>query len=252
MRLRTCHSSRRAKQTLRDGWPADLFAWIDLGLGTLRFGQEAQDPAQRRRVCGESASMPIAETLTKPSNGAPEVVLVPVCAAHAPAMVGWLQDPSVATNLGLRTTPTLEKTLAFIADAVAAESSPNSQGPYAWAILLEGRHIGTVVLDQFDRDVGKARLHIYVGDATARGRGVGRRVVALVVESAFGRLGLSEVWLTVHAKNLAGIRAYQAIGFTVQEVRQGAFLLGDERVDELYMTCLASTLGGLDATAPSR
>lgn len=82
------------------------------------------------------------------------VTLAPLQPAHAPAIVQWLRDPVVSGNLGLRSTPTLEKTLAFISAASSDETI------CARAILLGGEHVGNVVLDQIDRRVDKARLHI--------------------------------------------------------------------------------------------
>lgn len=146
-------------------------------------------------------------------------------------MVRWLKDPVVSTNLGLRSSPTLARTRAFIASSRA----PRDGSPYARAILLGARHVGTVVLDQIDLRVGKARLHIYVGDPEARGHGVAQRAVALVVAQAFEELSLRKVWLTVHVRNKAAIRAYTAAGFEIEGVHRGEFLLGDEVLDELYM-----------------
>jgi RimJ/RimL family protein N-acetyltransferase len=154
-------------------------------------------------------------------------------------MVRWLRDPVVSANLGLRATPTLKRTRAFIASSRASPTSvAGSDAPCARAILLGDLHVGTVVLDQIDRRVGKARLHIYVGDPAARGHGVGQRAVALAVALAFDELVLRKVWLTVHVRNEAAIRAYTAVGFEIEGVHRGEFLLGDERLDELYMGVL--------------
>jgi RimJ/RimL family protein N-acetyltransferase len=160
------------------------------------------------------------------------VTLVPLRAAHAPAMVRWLRDPSVASNLGLRTKPTLAKTRAFITSAA------RSKDVCARAILVDGAHVGTIVLDHIDRMIQKARLHIYIGESGVRGKGGGRRAVELALELAFGELGLHKVWLTAHARNTAAIRAYEAVGFEVEGTHRGEFLLDGERIDEIYMGAL--------------
>ena len=161
------------------------------------------------------------------------VTLAPLQAAHAPAIVRWLSDPVVSANLGLRSTPTLEKTLAFIAAAASDETL------CARAIVLSGQHVGNVVLDQIDRRVDKARLHIYVGEASARGHGVGQRAVALALGLAFDELALHKVWLTVHAKNTGAIRAYEHAGFRLEGTHRDEFLLDGARVDELHMGVLS-------------
>ena len=168
------------------------------------------------------------------------VTLARLEASYAPAIVAWLSDPAVGSNLGLRSKPTLEKTFAFI--AACATDDPLC----ARAILLGGRHVGNVVLDHIDRHVGKARLHIYVGDAAARGHGVGQRAVGLAVALAFDELALHKVWLTVHAKNAAAIRAYERAGFRVEGTHREEFLLDGVRIDELYM----GVLKGEQTSAP--
>lgn len=160
------------------------------------------------------------------------VVLAPLTTAHAEAMLRWMLDPDVAQNLGLRSEPTLEKTLAFI------EKAANDESICALAILADGQHVGNVVLDMIDRRASKAHLHIYVGEHTARGRGVGRTAVKLAVDVAFDDLAVDKVWLTVHARNARAIAAYQAVGFVTEGVHREEFVLGDERIDELYMGIL--------------
>ena len=160
-----------------------------------------------------------------------EVTLVPLRPSHAAAMVRWLSDPAVGRNLGLRAKPTLVRTRAFIKDS-------DNDTVCGRAILLDGAHVGTVVLDQIDRRIGKARLYIYVGDPRARGHGVGQRAVALACAHAFGPLGLHKVWLTVHVRNAAAIRAYELAGFVLEGTHRSEFLLGDERLDEYYMGIL--------------
>jgi RimJ/RimL family protein N-acetyltransferase len=164
-----------------------------------------------------------------------QVALARLEAGYAPAIVQWLSDPAVSSNLGLRSQPTLEKTFAFIAAAASDETASTLA---ARAILLDGRHVGNVVLDQIDRHVGKARLHIYVGDPAARGHGVGQRAVRLAVALAFDELALHKVWLTVHAGNAAAIRAYERAGFRIEGTHRAEFLLDGARVDELYMGVL--------------
>ena len=162
-----------------------------------------------------------------------KVVLARLEAKHAPAMLKWLRDPDVSGNLGLRSVPTLAKTRAFIASAATDPTV------CARAVLLDDAHVGTVVLDRLDRAIGTARFHIYIGAPSARGCGVGTRATASALEIAFTELALHKVWLTVHARNTAALRAYATAGFLVEGIHRDEFLLGDERVGEIYMGILA-------------
>jgi RimJ/RimL family protein N-acetyltransferase len=162
------------------------------------------------------------------------VMLVSLTTAHAEAMYRWMCDPEVAMNLGIRSEPSLEKTRAFI------ERAANDTTIQARAILLDDKHVGNVVLDQIDGQARKARLHIYVGEAAARGRGVGKHAVGGALELAFDELSLNKVWLTVHTRNARAIAAYVAVGFRVEGVHREEFVIGEDLVDELYMGCLAA------------
>jgi RimJ/RimL family protein N-acetyltransferase len=162
------------------------------------------------------------------------VTLTDLTPSHATAMHRWMCDPVVSTNVGLRSEPSLEKTLAWLERAASDDTTA------ARAIVLDGVHVGNVVLDQIDRYVSKGRLSIYVGEPAARGQGVGRLALSLVLDLAFGPLGLHKVWLTVHAQNLGAIAAYTAVGFAIEGTHRDEFLLDGARLDEIYMGILRS------------
>lgn len=169
-----------------------------------------------------------ATSSAKPHN---VVTLAPLDRFHAAAMVRWLSDRTVAANLGFRAQPTLAKTLEFIAGS-------NTETVCGRAIMHGDLHVGTVVLDHIDRHIRKARLHIYLGEDRARGHGVGRQAVELATGLAFDTLDLNKVWLTVHVRNIAAIRAYLAAGFVLEGTHRQEFMLDGELVDEHYMGML--------------
>jgi len=160
------------------------------------------------------------------------VMLVPLNATHAPAMYRWMCDPAVAQNVGLSSPPSLEKTLEWIRRATEApDVTP-------FAILHEARHVGNVVLDRIDRRLSTARLSVYLGEAEVRGTGIGRMAIRLALRVAFEEQDLEKVWLTVHARNAAAVRTYIETGFRLEGIHRGEFLLGEERIDEIYMGIL--------------
>lgn len=161
-----------------------------------------------------------------------QIELSPLGAAHADAILRWMQDPVVAKNVGLRSRATAEKTAQWLERAATDESMA------ARAVIVDGTHVGNVILDQIDTYASKARLSIYIGEASARSRGVGKAAVRLALALAFGELGLHKVWLTVHERNRAAIAAYTAVGFVVEGTHREEFLLDGERLAEIYMGAL--------------
>lgn len=174
----------------------------------------------------------------------PDVALRPVQDDDAAAMYRWMCDPAVAANIGLRAAPSPEKTRAWIAKAAGdASVAPR-------AVLLGGRHVGNVVLDQIDPLLAMARLSVYVGEPDARGRGVGFTAVYRALEEAFGPLRLNKVWLTVHGRNVAAVNTYLRLGFALEGIHREEFVLDGQRINLLYMGLLAADFRRLEPEGP--
>ena len=161
-----------------------------------------------------------------------DVTIGPLLEEYADNMLAWMQDPAVSVNIGLTKTPTIERTRAWIENAL------NDSAILPYAVLWNGRHVGNVILDQIDRHLDSARLSIYMGRAEARGCGVGAAGMYRALADAFSRQGLHKVWLTVHAENAAAIRTYVKLGFQVEGVLRDGFLLSGRRLHALYMGIL--------------
>lgn len=161
-----------------------------------------------------------------------DVAIGPLLEAYADDMFAWMQDPAVCLNIGLSRTPTIEKTRAWIENAL------RDSAILPYAVLWNGRHAGNVILDQIDRHLNAARLSIYIGSPEARGCGVGASGMYRALTDAFSRHGLHKVWLTVHAENAAAIRTYTTLGFQVEGVLRDGFLLDGQRLNALYMGLL--------------
>jgi RimJ/RimL family protein N-acetyltransferase len=169
-----------------------------------------------------------------------DVAIGPLKLDHAADMFCWMQDLDVSTNLGLTQTPSLEKTREWIENAL--------KGTSIWphAILLNGRHVGNVILDQVDLHLECARLSVYIGASEARGSGVGLTGVYHALRECFFEHGLHKVWLTVHARNTRAIRTYAALRFQVEGVLRDGFMLSSERVPALYMGLLRDDFGKIE------
>jgi RimJ/RimL family protein N-acetyltransferase len=83
----------------------------------------------------------------------------------------------------------------------------------AWIIESQTRLIGEVRLHSYDPTSETAKLAIGIEDATQLGKGLGRRIIALVLDCAFYGAGLSTVTIRVLAANTRAIACYTACGF---------------------------------------
>lgn len=109
----------------------------------------------------------------------------------------------------------------------------------ALAVLVDGRHVGNVVVDEANEHAGTARLSIYIGENEFRRQGIAGHAIELAVERARER-GLYKLWLTVHAENAAARALYDRVGFVREGILPGEFLIDGRRVDAIRMSLVLS------------
>ena len=107
----------------------------------------------------------------------------------------------------------------------------------AWAIEY-GRFIGEVRLDHINRRDKRAALAIGIADPASLGQGLGTEAIRLVVDHAFGEMGLHRLSLRVLAFNERAIRAYQKCGFRVEGREREAALIDGVWHDDVIMGLL--------------
>jgi len=121
------------------------------------------------------------------------------------------------------------------------EARVTGSGSLALAIHLResDRLIGTCAFSQLDGDNGSALFHITIGERECWGRGYGTEATALMLEHAFGTLGLHRVGLAVFAFNERAIRSYRKVGFVLEGRSREAIWRGGAFSDEIHMSILA-------------
>lgn len=108
---------------------------------------------------------------------------------------------------------------AINASQFMSRTRPKSEGPGStpqplWYIIeVDGTPAGTLWLERGEQS-SEANLGILLGDQALFGRGIGRRAVALALESA-KPLGLTRISLNVRNNNTRAIACYQRCGFKI-------------------------------------
>ncbi len=111
--------------------------------------------------------------------------------------------------------------------------------PHAWVIEADGALVGDVRLNDLNPDDRRARLAIGLFHPRHLGQGIGRTAIQLLLEKAFGPLGLNRVDLRVLAYNRRAIRCYEACGFVREGVERQSARVGDAWHDDWIMAILA-------------
>ena len=165
-----------------------------------------------------------------------KVVLRRHMAANIGAFRRWYSDPEVARLARYQDTPMRE-------DEVTRFFQVRALGPESLTMAIHERAtdrlVGTCAFSQLDGENGSAMYHITIGEKDVWGRGYGTEATQLMVDHAFGTLGLHRVALSVFEFNERAIRAYARVGFLTEGRAREAVWRDGRWWDELAMSVLA-------------
>ncbi|HEX5823058.1 MAG TPA: GNAT family protein [Candidatus Limnocylindrales bacterium] len=174
---------------------------------------------------------------------------------HVPANIRafqrWYADPEVVRLTRYQDGPMRPDEIErfFAARALGADS-------LAMAIHVgpDDRLVGTCALSQLDSDNGSALFHITIGEKDVWGRGYGTEATRVMIDHAFGGLGLHRIGLTVFSFNERAIRSYRSCGFVVEGRAREAIWREGRWWDEIAMSILdsdwATRRGGREVRSP--
>ena len=181
------------------------------------------------------------------------VVLRRHVAANVAAFKRWYSDPEVARLARYQDAPMRE-------DEVNRFFQIRALGPESLTMAIHERStnrlVGSCAFSQLDGDNGSAMYHITIGEKDRWGLGYGTEATRLMVEHAFGTLGLHRVALSVFEFNERAIRAYTTVGFVVEGRARESVWRDGRWWDELSMSLLASEwrsrAAAAERTSPAR
>lgn len=140
-------------------------------------------------------------------------------------IVAWRNSDTVRKNFIYQATFTREGHESWIKNRVET-------GQVVQMIICDmvgHRPLGSVYIRDIDRQHGKAEYGIFIGEADARGRGIGTAAAKLMLRYCFCEVGLHRVYLRAFADNEPAVRSYEKAGF----VREG-LLREDVCIDGQY------------------
>ena len=151
-------------------------------------------------------------------GGVAVVRLAPLGRQHLTQTRAWANDPELMRLMD-RARPVAED------EHEAWFASLGGRDDREYFAIEDGaqHHLGNVWLWAIDRRHRKAEVRIVVGDAAARGRGVGPQAIDAVCRHAVDNLGLHRAYAYVLTINPAARRAFEKARFRVEG------LLADDR-----------------------
>ena len=128
-------------------------------------------------------------------------------AGDIPDKVRWINDPGNNAFLHYALPLEIEKTRKWF------ENNAGRTDRYDAVIEADGKPVGLIGLLSIDRRNRKAEYYVTIGEREYLGRGVAHKASNLLLEYAFGELGLNRVYLFTEVRNTAAVRSYEKIGF---------------------------------------
>ena len=110
----------------------------------------------------------------------------------------------------------------------------------AWVIDLNGKCIGIVALEHYNKNNRNAQLSIGMFSPENCGKGYGTEAINLVLEYAFKKLKLHRISLIVLAYNKRAIACYKKCGFKKEGVIRDSAYIAGKWEDDILMGILNS------------
>ena len=99
--------------------------------------------------------------------------------------------------------------------------------------------IGSVYFRDIDYDMHKAEYGIFIGEASARGKGYGTQAAELMIAYAFEKLNLHRIYLRVLSENKQAITSYKKAGFLQEGVLKHDVFINGKYHDIIWMSIIS-------------
>ncbi len=164
--------------------------------------------------------------------------LSPINPDDAERYTRWLNDPEVAVNLTVFSSMITLNGEREILEKLSKE--------YVFAIVDKeiDEPIGNCGLQKLDFVNRTCEVGIFIGEKDYWGKGYGTEAMRLLLDFAFGILGLENVMLEVYEYNRRAISSYKKCGFKEIGRRRGAKFVAGKRYDIIFMDILRDEFKG--------
>jgi RimJ/RimL family protein N-acetyltransferase len=158
----------------------------------------------------------------------------------ADTMNELFSDPDVLQGIGSVRFP---QAIAGFKEFLDGVRGSRTTSAFAIETLSERTPVGGCGLEDIQPSVRTASLGVWLGKPYW-GRGLGTDATRTLCRFGFRYMNLHRIELNVFAWNVAAVRAYEKVGFTVEGTRRHSGFLGGVHTDSYLMGLLDEELTG--------
>lgn len=159
------------------------------------------------------------------------VILRPITREDTDDVVRWRNSPEVQQFFIFRETFTRQTHCNWLETKV----DTGKVIQYIIVDKADGKSVGSVYLKDIDPVNESAEYGIFIGENSARGRGLGSETAKIFTDFAFSQLKLHRISLRLLASNSTAKRSYEKAGFVQEGVFTHMVKLNGEFTDIIFM-----------------
>jgi RimJ/RimL family protein N-acetyltransferase len=145
----------------------------------------------------------------------------------------WLNDPEVTRGLASGYFPTTQQELInYVKGALRDQNTVF----FALCEKNTNAHIGNVKVDRIDWIAQTCELGLIIGEASARGRGLGVETMQLVINYVFDDLNLNKITLAVFQNNPGAMKLYKKLDFQIEGTFVNQVFKEGRLWDKIYLS----------------
>jgi len=170
------------------------------------------------------------------------LILRPISESDTDLIVSWRNKESVKKNFLYRADFTAEMHQQWLREKVETGSVVQ----FIIEMQKEGKSVpvGSVYLRDIDYENSSAEFGIFIGEDSARGKGVGTTAARMILDYGHEQLGLHRIFLRLVAENIAAYKSYRKAGFVAEGIFRDMKRIDEKYLDIMFMSSIKKDGGG--------